>query len=170
MGRINRITMSGLFLALGTLVPLLFHMIGLGAAFLPMFWPVAVSGVYISGINVWLVGALTPLVSFLLTGMPPPPILYRLVIELIILSVGVNLVYHKTRLGFIWVIAIGLICSMVAGLLGAIVIAPILGLPREFYAVATLIRGIPGYLTILVCIPILLGRLKHESPWKKRTK
>jgi len=53
--------------------------------------------------------------------------------------------------------------------IGAMIIAPIPGLPRAFYALASLNRGLPGYLALLTFLPLFLSRLKHESlfGWRK---
>jgi type III secretory pathway component EscT len=38
------LTLSGLFITMGLLLPIVFHGVGIGAVFLAMFWPVAASG------------------------------------------------------------------------------------------------------------------------------
>ena len=162
------ITLGGLFIALGVLIPYLFHIVGLGPMFLPMFWPMVVSGFFLPAVPAILVGLLTPLLSMFITGMPPPPILYRMMLELAVLAGSVSILYRRTRSGLFWLISVGLIGAMGAGLLGAAVIAPLLGWPPEVYAVATFLEGIPGILTILICMPWLVHRIKGEPVWRRR--
>ena len=162
------LTLGALFMALGVLIPIIFHALGLGPIFLPMFWPIAVSGFYLPVVPAMIVGCLTPILSMLLTGMPPPPILYRMVWELAILGGCTACLYRNTRTGLMWPLVGGLIIAQIMGLLGAAAIAPLLGWPPEMYALATFLEGIPGSVTILICVPWLLHRLKNESIWRRR--
>ena len=66
--RSRHIVLSALFITLGLVLPMLFHGLGLGRFFLPMFWPVAASGFFLTAPFCLAVGILTPWVSFLLTG------------------------------------------------------------------------------------------------------
>jgi hypothetical protein len=161
--RTKYITLSAPFIAMGILFPLLFHSVGLGAMFLPMFWPVVICAFYLPIHYAVAVGILTPLLSSFLTGMPPPPILYKMIFELGVLSFVIALLYKKTRYGFFWLILLGLLIVMIGGFVGSIAIAPVFGLPPEFYAAATLFHSLPGFLSMLVLLPIILKRIKQET-------
>jgi len=167
--RTQNITLSALFIAFGVLFPILFHSIGLGSILLPMFWPVAASAFFLPIPHAFAVGTLTPVLSMLITGMPPPPTLYRMIFELAVLATITGLLYRKTRYTIFWPLLGGLFTAMVAGLLGSAAIAPILGLPPEFYAIASSIKTIPGIITILALAPPILKRIKHEPIWSSRT-
>ncbi|MGB9619107.1 MAG: ECF transporter S component, partial [Armatimonadota bacterium] len=65
------LALGGLFGATGVALPIVFHAVGLGKAFLPMHLPVLVCGLLISPTVAFAVGVVTPLVSSVLTGMPP---------------------------------------------------------------------------------------------------
>jgi len=68
----KKIILSGLLIALGVLIPIFFHMLGAGGpVFLPMHLPVMVTGFLVGPLFGLIVGALTPFISSLLTGMPP---------------------------------------------------------------------------------------------------
>lgn len=134
--RTKYITLSAPFIAMGILFPILFHSIGLGPMFLPMFWPVVISAFFLPIPYIVAVGILTPLLSSFMTGMPPPPILYKMIFELGILSVVLGYLYKSTRYGVFWLILLGLIIAIFAGFVGSIIIAPLFGLPPEFYAAA----------------------------------
>jgi hypothetical protein len=168
--RTQKITLSAMFIALGVLFPILFHAAGLGSLFLPMFWPVAAAGFFLPVSFALLVGVLTPVLSFLMTGMPPlaPPVLQIMLPELAILAAGTGLLYRKAGLPVWLSLFLGLALSRIilfvfAGLFGAA-----LGLPPKWASAAMLIGSLPGVVFILVLVPLLVGRLKHESVFRRR--
>lgn len=66
------VAQTGLFVALGILLPILFHQVSLGGRiFLPMHIPVLLAGALIGPVSGLIVGIISPGLSFLLTGMPP---------------------------------------------------------------------------------------------------
>lgn len=169
ISRIRQITWSAVFVALGVFLPFVFHGVGLGSMFLPMFWPLAAAGFFLEAPFPFLAGLLTPLLSTMVSGMPPPPILYKMMAELAILGGCTGLMYRGTRLGIFWILASGLIVSRGAALLGAALLAPVLGLPPGLYAFATLVEGLPGTVAMLVLLPPVLRRLTHHPVFRRRT-
>jgi hypothetical protein len=168
--RTQYITLSALFMAMGVLIPMVFHATGLGNIFLPMFWPVALSAFFLPVGFSAAVGALTPTVSTLFTGMPPvsPPIFQIMVVEMVSLTTLTSLLYHNTRWGNFWALALGLLVSRGVLFICAGFLAPILGLPPEVVSIASVIKGVPGILTMLVIIPLILNRIKHENIFLSR--
>jgi hypothetical protein len=160
--RTSHITLSAPFIAMGVLLPVLFHSVGLGPMFLPMFWPVAISAFFLPIPYAGAVGLLTPLVSSFITGMPPPPILYKMIFELAILAFIIRWFYQKTRYGLFWILAAGLIVSVLAGFAGSMAVSFIVNLPPELYALVTLVRGFPGIAVMFVILPAILKRIKRE--------
>jgi hypothetical protein len=73
---INNILIAVIFSAFAVILPLIFHLIGLGAIFMPMYLPLAIGAFMMNRSNAFIAGAVTPLVSSIMTGMPPlyPPI------------------------------------------------------------------------------------------------
>lgn len=167
--RTQNLTSSAVFIALGILVPIFFHAIGLGPVFLPMFWPIATSAFFLPITYAIAVGAITPILSTLMTGMPPPPILYKMIFELACLSGIISLLYEKTRYGTLWLVLAGLFIAEVTALLSAAAIAPLLGLPPQLYAIASLVKSIPGIVLILGLIPSILKSIKKEPIFSMRT-
>lgn len=166
--RIQQITFSGLFISLGILIPILFHSLGIGKLFLPMFWPIAVCGFFLSMPFAISVGILTPILSTLMTGMPPIPVVYKMIFELGFLSGTISFLYRKTRFGVFWLTLTGLFTSEIVLYFTAAAIAPILGLPPKLYAIGSLIHTIPGIITILVIVPWIIKKTKHEPLFKTR--
>jgi hypothetical protein len=157
------ITQSAMFIALGVLIPLLFHSLGMGSVFLPMFWPVATSGFFLPISYALMVGLLTPVLSTLLTGMPPlsPPILHIMMIELMILAGMISLLKRVTSLGSVPILILSLLCSRAVLFLLLRGLAPLLGLPPALVSVSALIQGLPGVLVMLVAIPFIVHRVKQ---------
>jgi len=158
--RTKQMIYSALFMALGFLFPVIFHMVGMGKVFLPMFWPLAVSGFFLTWPFAVAVGILTPVISFLLTGMPPVPILQLMMIELSVMVLTIRLLFVKTSLGVLWIVALGILISRIFTWIGAGWIAPLLGLPPNVYAIKKMIEGIPGITAMLIVVPLLVNRIQ----------
>lgn len=163
-------TLGAMFMALGILLPIVFHAVGMGSIFLPMFWPVAMSAFYLPFAYAVAVGLLTPVLSTLLTGMPPisPPILYLMIFELGFLAGITNIAYRHTRWGIFWSLLLGLSVSRTVLFLAVIPLASLLGLPPKLASIAIVVKGIPGVIIILLVIPLLVNRLKREPIFASR--
>ena len=161
----QKLTLSALFIAMGILVPILFHGMGLGSIFLPMFWPLVIGSFFLPIHLAVIIGVLTPVLSFLITGMPPisPPILYLLIVQLGVLTGTISLLYSRTRLGIFLSMCISFLVERCALFILAVPLASILGLPPKLASTAIVIKGMPGVLIILAVVPFLVSRLKRES-------
>lgn len=168
--RNRAISLSGLFIALGWLLPTIFHAVGLGSIFLPMFWPVAMAAFFLPWSFALFVAAATPLLSSLLTGMPPisPPILHLMVAELVSLAGTVIWLRRVSRLGLFWLLFIGLLVSRVVCFFAAMTLAGLFGLPPSWSGLAMVLKGMPGIIAMLFILPPWLHRLTHESVFKQR--
>ncbi len=81
---VKRITLASVLLALGILLPLCFHGIpNAGSIFLPMHIPVLLAGFLLGPLYGLLLGILTPLFSFTITGMPNAVMLPEMLVELL---------------------------------------------------------------------------------------
>lgn len=96
----QRLAFGGLFLALGILFPLLFHLLPArsGEIFLPMHIPVILAGMVLGPALGAAVGALTPLLNTLVGSMPPPARLPFMMVELGVYALAAGLCYRKARL------------------------------------------------------------------------
>ena len=90
--------LAGLMGALAIALPQVFHLVGLGSTFLPMHIPVLLAGFVVRPGLAATVGLLAPVVSMLVTGMPPAPMVPLLVAELAALGAAASLLHE--RLGF----------------------------------------------------------------------
>ena len=101
--RTKRITLVGLFIALCILIPIIFHMFGLGKMFLPMFLPILLAAFTIQYPGALFVGTLGPLVSSLSTGMPPLfPMALSMSIEGLVTAWAASYLYFRRNISF-WI-------------------------------------------------------------------
>ena len=164
MLRTNKLVLTSLFIACGLLLPLAFHTFGMGGrTFLPMHIPVFMGGLLLGWLPGFIIGALTPLLSCLLTGMPPLiPSLPMMIVELALFGLVAGYLYCDKRQN----IYLALISAMVAGRLGAafvlMLFSDMLGIHLHplTYVAATFMTGIAGVIFQLVFIPILVKRLE----------
>jgi hypothetical protein len=159
----RHITLSSFFIALGLLLPMVFHLVGLGSAFLPMFWPVAMAAFLLPWPFALAVAVGTPILSSLMTGMPPisPPILQMMLAELSVLALVITLFPKSIARSPFWALAAGIFASRVIGFFSAMLLARILGLPPTWSAAAMMVKGLPGLAMMFFIIPILVKRLQQ---------
>ncbi|MBR5588540.1 MAG: ECF transporter S component [Phascolarctobacterium sp.] len=163
--RTNKLILTSLFIACGLLLPLAFHSFGMGGrTFLPMHLPVFMGGLLLGWLPGLIIGALTPVLSCLLTGMPPLiPSLPMMFVELALFGLVSGYLYHDKRKN----IYFALITAMIVGRLGAafvlMLFSDILGIKLHplTYVAATFMTGLAGVIFQIVFIPILVKRLEH---------
>jgi uncharacterized membrane protein len=164
----REIVLSGLFIALGLLVPMAFHAIGgTGPVFLPMHLPVLIGGFILSPLFALMVGVLTPLISSVLTGMPVlMPMAFIMMVELGIYGLAVSLFKEKGINNVITLISAMIIGRISAGIMVAILVG-LIGIrfaPPVTFLIGAVTTGIPGILIQLIFIPILLSAVKKAAP------
>jgi len=97
----RKITYGGLLLAISIVLPQFFHLAGgpqSGALFLPMHIPVLLAGLILGPVYGLAIGAVAPMISFAMTGMPVAARLPFMVLELAIYGCVSGLFYHSFRL------------------------------------------------------------------------
>lgn len=154
-----------LFVALDVAVPWLCHIIHplVGPTLLPLFFFVLLAGILFGWRAGALIGLCSPLISHLLSGMPLPPILPRIIAEATLCGLTAGLLYGNLRYG----VVTSLIGALIAGRLAAFALmTPILGLSHS----ATLTwqaakTGWPGMALQLILIPLIVVLL--ERLWSK---
>ncbi len=164
---VRELVLSGLFVAIGLLLPMIFHAFGMGSTFLPMHIPVLIAGFALSMPFAIIVGVLTPLLSALLTGMPPLfPVLPFMVFELAAYGAAASLLYRKFKLN----VYISLIGSMIFGRIVSGIAVWVLAtffaakLPGPVVFIAGSVTGsIPGIIIQIVFIPALILVLNKSN-------
>jgi len=165
---IQKICIASLLLATGIILPELFHIIGgsaMGGLFLPMHIPVFIAGLLLGRFYGTVVGAVTPIISFLLTGMPPAVILPFMILELISYGFLSGFMQSKNCNLYLSIIvaqiggrAVNAAALLVAAYLLHLNVAPVM-------AVGTaVVLGIPGIVIQLFFVPmivLLVRRVMH---------
>ncbi|WP_425059972.1 hypothetical protein SCACP_06060 [Sporomusa carbonis] len=156
-----------MFIALGVVLPLAFHLAGAGGSvFLPMHIPVLMAGLLLGSQGGLAAGALTPVLSSLLTGMPPLlPVLPIMVVELGVYGLSAGYLYQKRNVPLVW----SLVGAMLTGRLAAgLAVAAIGGLLQIkiqplAYLLGVFSTGLPGMAIQLIFIPLLVKKLQAGS-------
>lgn len=157
--------LAALFTALGVLFPMVFHAFGMGGpVFLPMHIPVLLCGLICGWKYGGLVGLIVPFLSSVLTGMPPIyPVAVYMAIELITYGMASGVLIKKYN------IIVALVGTMIIGRvalgIGQFIILGLSG--KAFGLVSFLtsafITGLPGIVTQIIIIPIIMMALKKAS-------
>jgi hypothetical protein len=164
---IRQITLAGLFIAIGLILPMAFHVLGPGTTFLPMHIPVLMAGFSLGLPMAILVGILTPILSSLLTGMPVIfPVLPFMILELGTYATGTSLLYRT----FKWNVYISLIVTMILGRIMAMAAVWALvnyttaKLPNPFiFITGAITQGLPGIVIQLLLIPPIVLLLRKRK-------
>lgn len=109
----NILVKEGLFLALGMIIPYIFHATGIpGTIFLPMHIPVLLCGLILGSKYGLIIGLLTPILNSIFTGMPPMyPVAISMALELGAYGFFSGLLYREKKQN----IYVALISSMLLG-------------------------------------------------------
>jgi hypothetical protein len=154
----RQITLTGLFVTLGVVLPIVFHQFALaGRIFSPMHIPVFLAGIFVGPASGLIVGLICPGLSFLLTGMPPPYAVPLMSLELPIYGISIGILIRTIKLPIISLL-LSMILGRLAFALGLFLFGLFLSLPygpREFIQVS-LVTGLPGIALQLILIPLLV--------------
>lgn len=154
---------SGLLLALGILLPIIFHSFGiLGKIFLPMHIPVLIGGFFLSPYLAFVVGIFTPLLSGVLTGMPPIyPMAIIMAFELGTYGIVISLAVGKLKLSIIPSLILSMILGRIVAGVTVFILANLFGLKMDPYIFVkgAIVTGIPGIIVQLILIPVLIYSL-----------
>lgn len=164
-GKAAKMAFGGVLTALGILLPQAFHMFGqsAGGTFLPIHIPVLMAGILLGPYYGGIVGILVPILSSVLTGMPPVPKVYFMLVELAAYGIVTGIMIRKTN------VYVSLVTAMAAGriLYGAALAvgvkllhfsAPFANQAAFFGGV---VSGIPGIAVQLFVLPLLYAALKR---------
>ncbi len=166
MSNTKKLVFAALCMALGVALPAAFHGVpNAGQIFCPMHIPVLMAGLICGP---WLglaCGALTPILGYLISGMPPMAILPSMIVELAVYGLVAGLLIRGMKVRF--AVVLSLIGAMVAGRL-------VMGLVNAliFYAGAyswtawlttAFVTALPGIIIQLLLIPTVIFALKKAK-------
>ncbi len=156
----QQLVKAAMIIALGLIIPQAFHSVkNAGSVFLPMHIPVLLAGFFVDPVLALCVGILTPILSFLFTGMPPFPILYVMIIELGTYGLVTAIAYNKFKFNLYVSLLSGMICGRIMSIMGNLIILHLL-LSKSFsfvkVASGLFVTGIPGIVIQLILIPVIV--------------
>ncbi len=162
----RHLVLGAMFIALGLMLPQLFHFLGpqAGTIFSPMHIPVLLAGLILGGPIGLVVGVLTPLMSHLVTGMPPispVPMMVLMMVELGVYGLITGWVNKLTRSPMVALVS-AMVLGRIALGLAAWGVAPIFGFrPNPVTFVwGGLVTGWPALVLQIVLIPLVMAALK----------
>lgn len=163
--RVTKMVYSGVLIALGILLPQAFHVFGqnAGMMFLPIHIPILMAGCLLGPLYGGIVGFIVPILSSVLTGMPPVPKLYFMLVELTVYGIVTGIMIRKTN------VYISLLVAMMSGRvfygLSLVVGVNLFQIHAPFanWTAFTggIVSGIPGIAIQLLILPILYKALKR---------
>jgi len=172
------LSLGGLFIALGIVLPIIFHAVGgghLGRAFLPMYLPVLAAAMLVSPLVAFCVGLITPALSSLLTGMPPVvPTMPMMMIELSLMGLAASLLHRRLRLHVVLATAAALVLGR--AVMGLSALAALSLLPQQVqesapefmrgplpYVIAATGVAMPGLVMLMVVVPTVVIAVERRS-------
>ncbi|MEA4912191.1 MAG: ECF transporter S component [Oscillospiraceae bacterium] len=167
MKKTRSLVFAGLCVALGVALPIAFHSIpNAGSIFLPMHIPVLLCGLLCGPWYGLACGVLAPLLSSLLTGMPPAAILPGMLCELAVYGLVSGLMYRAAA-GKRGGIYISLITAMLAGRVVSGVLNALIfragNYSMQMWLAASFVTALPGIAVQLVVIPLLALALQKAK-------
>lgn len=153
--------LSAVMAAIGIILPMAFHAVGLGSKFMPMVLVLMLNG-YISPLP-WamLTGAVVPLASSVLTGMPPlyPPFCLVMSVEMALVAGLTAGLYRLTR-PRVWPSLITVVIfDRATSIALTYALAGRFGLPPRIVSLASFAQGLPGIALQLTVIPLVVRAL-----------
>lgn len=161
---LRQIPLAAMFIALGVAMPQLFHMFGAGSVFLPMFLPLYLGAMFLSWKYSAVIAVLTPVFSFLISGMPPvvPPILFLMIIELLSGTLFISIVYFHLNKNM-WIALIGaIVIGRIVYLIVISVFLPLFGFESKLLTMALVLKSFPGIILQLLVIPAAVKFIKGK--------
>jgi niacin transporter len=169
MSKVKQMAFTGVFIALGILLPVALHSIPeAGRILLPMHLPVLMCGLVCGPLFGLACGILTPLLSSLITGMPPmaflPAMLCELAIYGLVAGLLIKVIKTKSTVANIYLsLAAAMLCGrIVYGILNAIIFSAG-DYSLQIWLTASFITAAPGIIAQLVLIPPIILALRKAN-------
>ncbi len=161
----RELVLGAFFILLGLVIPFIFHSTGIaGTIFLPMHFPILIAGFYLRPSTSFIVGAVTPFLSSIMTGMPVfMPMAPIMVCELAAYAVVTSLLSNRKGWNTYFVLITAMIAGrIVAGLVVALLVA-LFGVQMNpiLFVTGGIATGLPGIALQLLLIPPFISRFKR---------
>lgn len=173
MNNTKRMILSALLVAMGVVLPMAFHSIpNAGSVFLPMHIPVLLCGLICGWPYGLACGVLAPLLSSLMTGMPPAAILPGMLCELavygLVSGLLLKVIHTQHTIVDLYASLLGAMISgrLVAGVLNALIFRAG-SYSLAMWTTASFVTALPGIAIQLVLIPLLVMALQRAGLIKR---
>lgn len=160
---IRHLTITAVCTALCYVLPLAFHGLPIASSLSPMHIPVLLCGLICGGGWGVLCGIIGPILSSLLSGMPPAMMLIRMIPELAVYGLAGGLSMQFIRTGKTFAdMYISLIIAMLLGrVAGGIATAIFFAATTQVYSLTLwltsyFVNAVPGIIAHLVLVPLLV--------------
>lgn len=151
------IIMTGFFTAIGIVLPIVFHYADIGKNLLPMQFPVLLSGFFLTPPYAVTVGVITPVLSALLTGMPPMfPNMLCLCVEFGAYGLFLS-IFKRIKSKYL-----RLVLSLLLGKTVLLVFA-FSNAALAAFTYAQLINGLAGMLWQILIVPVIVKGYERRS-------
>ena len=164
---VKKISLGAMCIALCCVLPIAFHTVGLGSILSPMHIPVLLCGIVCGGGWGALCGILGPVLSCLITGMPGPMMLFRMVPELLVYGLAAGLAMKYIRTGSAaadtyWSLGIAMIAGRIAGGIASAIFYTVTSgvYSIALWATSYLVESVPGIIAHLILVPLLAFTLE----------
>lgn len=156
----KELVLSGLLLASGIILPMVFHMFGMtGPIALPMHIPILIGGFLLSPYFALILGIITPIISGLLTGMPVMfPMAVIMAAELGTYGLITSLATNSLKLSPIPSLILSMITGRIVTGLVVSLLVQVFGVNMNpmLYVKGAVLTGIPGIIIQIIFIPSLI--------------
>lgn len=143
-----------LFIALAVCLPAAAHLTGISVRMLlPMHWPVLLAGLVYGWRAGALTGILAPVVNYLITGYPLPPILPSMTVELLSYGFIAGLLRETFRFNAFIAVAIAAVIGRMV-FAGSVLVLNIVPVNQMEYFRAALVPGIVAALLQIILLPL----------------
>lgn len=167
---IKNLVLSGLFIALGLLMPFLTAQIpSMGSKLLPMHLPVLVSGFVCGWQYGLIVGLVVPVFRSLMFGMPPMfPTAAAMAFELAVYGCMTGLMYKLLPKRDIFIYAaliVSMVCGRIAWGAASTFLYELSGTPFtwEIFMAGAFINAAPGIIIQIIIVPIIIIALRKAK-------
>lgn len=169
MSHVKQAIVTAVCIALCTVLPMAFHSIPqAGSIYAPMHIPVLICGLVCSFPYALVCGILGPIISSLLTGMPPAPVLPGMIVELaaygLICALMMKFIKTKNTPADVYISLVSgmLLGRVIAGIAKALIFAR--GeITITAWATSYFVTSLPGIAIQIVLVPIVYFALQKAN-------
>lgn len=167
-GNVRNLILCALFCALCAVLPMAFHSIpNAGTIYSPIHIPALLCGLLCGPWYGLACGVIGPLLSSVLTGMPPLGYLPPMMVELAAYGLLTGLMMRAVHTGKLYAdLYISMLTAMVAGRLAAGVVKALMAganYSLGAWAAAYFVTSLPGIIIQLVLIPVIVLALEKAK-------